>query len=346
MAKDNENKPSDRTRSGLPLIKPIAPPAPAATIPTPAAPSAPKISIGRTKSGLPIIVPSPTKAITPATPAQKKQTFQQKFEKEVNKQLDAAGGATVGVLGGFIDAISTGLSYSSGKEKAIRELTEKGVITESMRAYLLAKVSGPTGPNSQTVALIPEATVVGAEEADRINKFVEKAAWANATAWTRGEKVTYGLETLFGEKKNYTLDEYVAGITYDVINDPLTFAGAGAVSAVKGLVKGGAAAVKAGTTAALKSEVSREAAMVSRFKQTREAEALPVAKVKEPKVKIKQSEIETARALGVDVASEVERIRRLGTYTTTPIPPQINFGPVKLNLNLIMTGNVKPVKIK
>jgi hypothetical protein len=341
MAKDNENKPSDRTRSGLPLIKPVAPPAQTTpTVPSPKPPTidAPKISTGRTRGGLPIIVPSPTKAITPAAPAQKKQTFQQKFEKEVNKQLDAAGGATVGVLGGFIDAISTGLSYGSGKEKAIRELTEKGVITESMRVYLLDKISGPTGANSETVALIPKATVVGTEEADRINKFIEKAAWANATAWTRGEKVNYGLETLFGEKKNYTLDEYVAGITYDIINDPLTFAGSGAVSAVKGLVKGGAAAVKAGTTAALKSEVSREAAMVSRFKQTREAEALPVAKVKEPKVKIKQSEIETARALGVDVASEVERIRRLGTYTTTPIPPTISFGPVKLNLGLVTSS--------
>ena len=338
MAKDNENKPSDRTRSGLPVIKPVAPPAQTTPSIKPPVINAPKISTGRTRGGLPIIVPSPSKGIAPTTPVQKKQTFQQKFEKEVNRQLDAAGGATVGVLGGFIDAISTGLSYGSGKEKAIREMVEKGVVTESMRAYLLAKASGGASPSSETVALIPKATVVGREESDRINKFLEKAAWANATAWTRGEKVTYGLETLFGEKKDYTLDEYVAGITYDIINDPLTFAGAGAVSAVKGLVKGGSAAVKAGTRAALKSEVSREAAMVSRFKQTKQTEALPVAQIKEPKVKIKKSEIETARALGVDVASEVERIRRLGTYTTTAIPPQISFGPVKLNLNLVTSS--------
>jgi hypothetical protein len=341
MAKDNEKKPSDRTRSGLPVIRPIAPPAqttPSIPVPKPPAIDAPKISTGRTKGGLPVIVPSPVKAITPAGPAQKKLTFDDAVDRELRKIRDVSGNAVVSVLGTAIDAISTGLSYGAGKEKAIRELTEKGVITDSMRAYLLAKAAGPTGPNSQTVGLIPSATVVGTEEADRINKFIEKAAWANATAWTRGEKVTYGLETLFGEKKNYTLDEYVAGITYDIINDPLTFAGAGAVNAVKGLVKGGAAAVKAGTAAALKSEVSREAAMISRFKQTKQTEALPVAKIKEPKVKIKKSEIETARALGVDVASEVERIRRLGTYTTTAIPPQINFGPVKLNLNLVTSS--------
>jgi len=338
MAKDKEKKPSDRTRSGLPVIAPVAPPAPAATTPKPPMPSAPKITLGRTKGGLPIIAPSPTKAITPTTTTAPKQNFQQKFEKEVNRQLDAAGGAVVGALGTVIDSISTGLSYGSGKEKAIRELTEKGIVTPATRAYLLSKVSGGMAPNSETVSIIPEATVTDREQADRINKFIEKAAWANATAWTRGERVTYGLETLFGEKKNYTLDEYVAGITYDIINDPLTFAGAGAVSAVKGLVKGGSAAVKAGSQALLKGEVSRDLAQVRRFKETREAVSLPAATVKEPKVKVKKSELETGKALGVDLTSEIERIRRLGTYTTTALPPTISFGPVKLNLNLVTSS--------
>lgn len=274
-------------------------------------------------------------------PKTKKMSIDEAAVREITKIRDAAGktignvgGTVLGAVGTFIDAVSSGLGYSAGKEKVINQLVKQGIVTKSTRAYLLAKMSGNQAPSAETVKLLPKVTVTDRARADQINKLIEDAANGNASAWLRGEKVSYGAQVLFGDKKEYTPEQIAAGIAYDIVNDPLSYAGAGFISGVKGAIKGGSEVVKAGTKAALKGQVSLTAAQSKYLRKTGEVPQLPTKTVKEPKIKVKKSEIETARALGVDVASEIERIRRLGTYTTTQIPNTIDIGPLKLNLNV------------
>jgi hypothetical protein len=263
------------------------------------------------------------------------------FDEAVNQQLDDlrdkavgglldVGGGILGVAGTAIDAISMGLSYGAGKERAIKELTEKGIVTNGTRMYMNAKID-PTG-TGQGVAVLPEVTVTDPEQAALINEFIEDAARGNATAWTRGDKVSYGAQVLFGDKEEYSLGEIAAGISYDITNDPLSYAGRTAVTAVKSAVNAGTAAIKAAKSA-LGGDVS--AAVVA--KKTGVIPDAAKTTIKEPVVKVKKSEIATARALGVDITPEIERITRLGTYTTTKVPT-MSVGPLNLNIGLVTSS--------
>ena len=309
---------------------------------TPVAPSTatPKVKVG--KVTLPKITGSKyvtggTAPTAPVTAPKDNLLFGEKTSEELLQAGGKAGSAALGVIGAGIDIISSALANTSGREIAIDELTKKGIVTKSMQAYWLQKMSGGQAPTTEMVKLLPKVTVEDRDQAAKVNELIEKSAGANASAWARGEKVKYGLEVLYGTKDDYTLGEYVAGIAYDIVNDPLTYVGAVGISAVKGAVKAGAAATKAGAKA-VAGEVSREAALVRRFKETGKVEELPVAKAKEPKVKVKKSELETARALGVDLSSEIERIRRLGTYQTTKAPTKFQVGPVNFDVGLITSS--------
>lgn len=325
---------ADKDYSGSKYYVAPATPTPTPSTPTPSIQKVGKIPVPRisgskyTTGGL----------TTPATPkAPGPNNIDEAVGQKLTEIRNEAGTAVLGVLGTALDAISSGLAYGAGKEKIIRELTEKGIVTQQTRAYMLAKISGPTGPNSETVALVPEPTVTNEEEVAKLNKFIEDAANQNMSAWTRGEKVAYGTQVLFGDKEEYDLGEIAAGIAYDITNDPLTYAGSGFVSGLKGAVNAGKAAITA-STRALRGEVSTVAAKASAVKKTGEIPELPVERVIEPKVKIKKGEIETARALGVDVASEIERIRRLGTYTTTKAAPTIKVAGLNLNIGQVASS--------
>ena len=288
-----------------------------------------------------------TGAVAPTAPRTTPTTFDEAVNRQIEQVRNVAGNALLGAAGSAIDIISSPLAYFSGQEKIIRELSDKGIVTPFMEAYLTAKATPPsmgTGAASAAVRLpaansklVPKVTVTNKAEADKINKLIGDAAWSNATAWTRGEKVSYGAQVIFGDKEEYDLGEIIAGLSYDIVNDPLTFAGQGTISAIKAAAKSGKAAVTAGTRA-LKSEVSTVAAKSTQVKKTGEALDLPIERVVEPKIKTKKSELQTASALGVDLTSEIERIRRLGTYTTTKVAPTIKLGNVNLNIGQITSS--------
>jgi hypothetical protein len=257
------------------------------------------------------------------------------------------GDAVFGVLGGFLDFLSMGAAYSAGKDIVIKELVEKNIVTPYMQSYLIAKyrVPGGTGaggtyiPAKAVEGAAPEPTVTDKAAAERINKMIEDAARNNMTAWTRGDKVSYGMQYLYGDKDEYSVSEIVGGLAYDIMNDPLTFAGGGTTSVIKGASKAGKSAVDAGVDA-LRGNVSREAIQ----KKTQIENALPVAKVKEPKIKVKQEEITASERLGLPVREEIERIKKLGSYVTTPVNPTIQVGKLKLNVGYVAASAMEAGK--
>lgn len=321
-----------------------ATPTPTPSTPTPSIQKVGKVPVPRI-SGSKYTTGGTTPPTTPKVPGPR--NFDEAVEKQVTELRDKAGTAVLGVLGTAIDAISTPLAYNAGKEKIVRELVDKGIVTPGMEAFLTAKLTPATGGMGvggasvrvpvDTSKLVPEVTITDKAQIDKINKLIEDAAWGNATAWTRGEKVAYGAQVLFGDKEEYNIGEIAAGVAYDIINDPLTFAGQGTISAIKGAVKSGSAAAKAGVRA-IGSEVSTSAAKASSVRKTGEVPELPVERTIEPKIKIKKGELETARALGVDLSSEIERIRRLGTYTSTKVTPTIKVGNLNLNIGQVASS--------
>jgi hypothetical protein len=273
------------------------------------------------------------------------------FDEAVNRQIEqirnVTGNALLGAAGSAIDFISQGLAYNAGEEKVIRNLADQGIVTPYIRDYLTAKLTPATGGMGQggmavrvpvdTSKLVPKVSVTDKTEVDKINKLIKDAASGNMTAWSRGEKVSYGTQVLYGDKENYDLDEIIMGISYDIVNDPITFAGQGTFAAAKAAIKSGKAAIAA-STRALKSEVSTVAAKSTQLKKTGEALELPVERVIEPKIKVKKGELQTASALGVDLAPEIERIKKLGTYTTTKVAPTIKVGNINLNIGQITSS--------
>jgi hypothetical protein len=240
----------------------------------------------------------------------------------------------ISAFGGFIDFISMGLAANAGRDRAISELVNQGIVTPSIRNYVNAKTTNMGGQFASFSPIVaPEVTVTDKEQQRLIDQMVEDLAEGNSTAWLRGENTSYGMQVLFGDKEEYSAGEIAAGIAYDIINDPLSFAGSGFVSGVKAAAKSGKAAVTAGVDAA-RGNVSRTTVA----KTTGVAEsALPVSKIKEPKIKVKQADVSTAEKLGLPVAEEIANIKQAGTYVTTPVPT-MKFGKVNLNVGFIASS--------
>jgi hypothetical protein len=256
---------------------------------------------------------------------------------EKYKPAKLPGGADAPVIsafGGFIDMISSGLAYTAGKEKAISELADKGIVTPATRAYLQGKVANGGQFASFSPIVAPEITVKDRQQQLLIDQMIEDSAKGNASAWLRGEKVSYGMQVLFGDKKDYSASEIAAGIAYDIVNDPLSYAGAGFISGVKAAAKTGKAVVDAGIDA-VRGNVSR--GVVAKKTNVPES-TLPVATTKEPKVKTKQTDIFTAEKLSLPISEEIANIKQAGTYVTTPINPTMQFGNVKLNLGFVASS--------
>lgn len=250
------------------------------------------------------------------------------------KLPSGAAAPVIGAFGGFIDMISMGLASAAGREKAVNELVNQGIVTPSMRAFINAKTTNMGGQFASFSPIVaPEVTVTDKEQQRLIDQMVEDLAAGNATAWLRGEKVSYGMQVLFGDKEEYSAGEIAAGIAYDIVNDPLSFAGSGFVSGVKATAKTGKAAVNAGIDAA-RGNVSRTTVS----KTTGVAEStLPVSKIKEPKIKVKEADINTAEKLGLPVSEEIANIKQAGTYVTTPVPT-MKFGKLNLNVGFIASS--------
>lgn len=250
------------------------------------------------------------------------------------KLPSGADAPVISAFGGFIDMISSGLAYSAGKEKAIAELVDKGIVTPGTQAYLQGKAANGGQFASFSPIVAPEVTVKDRQQQALIDQMIEDSAKGNASAWLRGEKVSYGMQVLFGDKKEYSASEIAAGIAYDIVNDPLSYAGAGFISGVKAAAKTGKAVVDAGIDA-VRGNVSRGVVA----KKTNVAEStLPAAKAKEPKVKTKQTDISTAEKLGLPISEEIANIKQAGTYVTTPVAPTMQFGNVKINLGFVASS--------
>lgn len=293
--------------------------------------------------------PSSTTAPTPPRP----KTFDEAVDRELNKFRDAAGGAIIGGFNFGIGAISSILAKQAGADKAIRELAARGIVTPYMEGRLkqfatpksMSGIGGAAVVAPTPSGLVPKANVLNEADAKVIDDLIRKAAEENSQKYLTGDKTVYGLEVLYDEKPNYEFGEYVMGFVYDVFNDPLTFVGSGTVNVVKAAIKGGTAAAKAGTRALIKGDVSllaRASQIVKKADVTPgakiEVPELPIATTKEPKIKVKASELATSKALGVDMASEFQRIKDLGTYTTTPL------GKLNLDLGLITSSALEAGK--
>ena len=324
--------------SGTPGVKKVG----KIPIPTPGAPVGKDYSNSKYITGVSPTEPKAPGVKPPKLPSITKSYWQQDapsgtafLEKYKPAKLPSGADAPViSAFGGFIDMISSGLAYGAGKEKAIATLADKGIVTPATRAYLNAKTTGMGGQFASFSPIVaPEVTVKDKQQQALIDQMIEDAANGNASAWLRGEKVSYGMQVLFGDKEDYSVGEIAAGIAYDIVNDPLSYAGAGFVSGVKAVAKTGKAAVDAGIDA-LRGNVSRGA--VSKSTGVAES-ALPVAKVKEPKVKTKQTDIKTAEELGLPISEKLADIKQAGSYVTTPVPT-MNFGPVKLNVGFVASS--------
>jgi hypothetical protein len=315
-------------------------------VPTPTVPGAKDYSKSKYVSGVPATTP-----VTPQPQKGKKLNFIDEKNQEFFKLRDSVVGGVVGAANFGIGVASHFLAKQAGRDKAIQELAARGIITPYMEGVLKAKATPPSMPGAGPVPSISldsaklgiKANILNEEDAKRIDDLIKEAADQNAGKFLTGDKTVYGLEVLYGDKPSYEFGDYVMGFVYDVMNDPLTFAGSGTVSVVKAALTGGAAAAKGGAKALFKGEVSLPAKKAQIVKKGQDADIpdLPIASTKEPKIKVKQSELKTSKTLGFDAATELERIKKLGTYTTTSAP---TLGKLNLDLGLITSSALEAGK--